>query len=173
MCKAVALGTGIISSQLCGFHCGESAMSSYCKRCTNSICLDCFKKSKELWFTTQRMRLFACQFCGNPIGNDHYAYNLCTKEEIARWNPPIDETVPLTTKKTLRARLSKYRIILTTTKCPGCKMHVNKLDGCDHIECVCGTEFCYRCGKETGYFFDEHICRKLSLIRSRILSLGS
>lgn len=174
LCKAyVVLGTtelaqdggaAVQSSKLCGFYCGKSAITSYCKGCTNSICLDCFKQCKEIWFTTQRMRPFGCQFCGESFPNDHHAYSLCTKEENARWNPPID--VPLPAKKTLRTRLSEYRIILTTTKCPGCKMRVNKIDGCNHIHCICGTEFCYRCGEESEYY-DEHVCRKLKFIRSR------
>jgi hypothetical protein len=154
-----------VSPQLCGFYCGKSAIPRYCVECTNSVCLDCFKKCKEIWFTTQRIRPFGCQFCGEPIGNDHHAYNLCTKEENARWNPPIGEAVT-TTKKTLRTRLSEYRIILTTTKCPGCKMRVKKLDGCNHIQCICGTDFCYRCGEKTDDEY-EHICRKLRFIRSR------
>jgi len=31
-------------------------------------------------------------------------------------------------------------------QCPGCKKWVEKNDGCDHITCLCGYEFCYRCG---------------------------
>lgn len=32
--------------------------------------------------------------------------------------------------------------------CPGCKSVVFKYSGCNHITCVCGTEFCFECGKE-------------------------
>ena len=30
--------------------------------------------------------------------------------------------------------------------CPNCQAMVEKVDGCDHISCVCGTDFCYHCG---------------------------
>uniref|UniRef100_A0A7S2KR67 RBR-type E3 ubiquitin transferase n=1 Tax=Leptocylindrus danicus TaxID=163516 RepID=A0A7S2KR67_9STRA len=30
--------------------------------------------------------------------------------------------------------------------CPGCTMRVQRSDGCNHMTCVCGTEWCYVCG---------------------------
>ena len=43
-------------------------------------------------------------------------------------------------------------------QCPKCKRWVEKIDGCDHIICSCGTPFCYKCGriKERD---DGHFCR--------------
>jgi E3 ubiquitin-protein ligase RNF144 len=31
-------------------------------------------------------------------------------------------------------------------QCPFCKVWVEKSDGCDHMKCRCGMEFCYECG---------------------------
>jgi len=31
-------------------------------------------------------------------------------------------------------------------RCPGCRAVVDKEDGCDHMICRCGCEFCYHCG---------------------------
>ncbi|KAL4474799.1 hypothetical protein ABPG74_001495 [Tetrahymena malaccensis] len=31
-------------------------------------------------------------------------------------------------------------------KCPSCKIWVEKNQGCDHMTCRCGYEFCYKCG---------------------------
>jgi hypothetical protein len=36
-------------------------------------------------------------------------------------------------------------------QCPTCLNMVEKTEGCNHMDCVCGVEFCYRCGK----LFDE------------------
>lgn len=31
--------------------------------------------------------------------------------------------------------------------CPGCKEMIEKSEGCDHMSCECGQEFCYQCGR--------------------------
>jgi E3 ubiquitin-protein ligase RNF144 len=35
-------------------------------------------------------------------------------------------------------------------RCPSCQHVVEKMDGCNFMECICGTEFCYGCGMEYG-----------------------
>ncbi|XP_027149027.1 probable E3 ubiquitin-protein ligase RNF217 [Coffea eugenioides] len=42
-------------------------------------------------------------------------------------------------------------------KCPSCKMHVEKIEGCIHITCRCSYEFCYRCGSK---WTSSHACKK-------------
>ncbi|TGZ80823.1 hypothetical protein EX30DRAFT_307012, partial [Ascodesmis nigricans] len=32
-------------------------------------------------------------------------------------------------------------------ECPGCGEMVEKTQGCNHVRCRCGQEFCYKCGK--------------------------
>ncbi|KIW49609.1 hypothetical protein PV05_11276 [Exophiala xenobiotica] len=36
-------------------------------------------------------------------------------------------------------------------QCPTCLTMVERTDGCNHMDCICGVEFCYRCGR----LFDE------------------
>ena len=33
-------------------------------------------------------------------------------------------------------------------KCPNCSIWVEKKEGCQYIDCKCGTAFCYKCGAE-------------------------
>lgn len=40
-------------------------------------------------------------------------------------------------------------------QCPTCYVLVERVDGCNHIMCVCGIEFCYRCG---AVFDEEDLC---------------
>jgi len=35
-------------------------------------------------------------------------------------------------------------------RCPSCRMIVNKVEGCHHLTCRCGYEFCWLCGKRYG-----------------------
>ncbi|MFN9955782.1 MAG: Rcat domain-containing protein [bacterium] len=35
-------------------------------------------------------------------------------------------------------------------QCYNCKFWVEKTEGCDHMTCKCGAEFCYICGGEYG-----------------------
>uniref|UniRef100_A0A0E0QP44 RBR-type E3 ubiquitin transferase n=1 Tax=Oryza rufipogon TaxID=4529 RepID=A0A0E0QP44_ORYRU len=35
-------------------------------------------------------------------------------------------------------------------RCPRCKFFVDRYEGCSHITCRCGLEFCYGCGQEWG-----------------------
>ena len=43
-------------------------------------------------------------------------------------------------------------------QCPKCKRWVEKISGCNHIQCSCGTAFCYNCGniKQNN---SDHGCR--------------
>ncbi|XP_028252384.1 E3 ubiquitin-protein ligase RNF217 [Parambassis ranga] len=44
-------------------------------------------------------------------------------------------------------------------KCPQCKIHIQRIEGCDHMTCTqCNTNFCYRCGERYRHlrFFGDH-----------------
>ena len=45
-------------------------------------------------------------------------------------------------------------------KCPGCSIWIEKEEGCDHMRCLCGVHFCYKCRgvlcANDPYF---HICK--------------
>lgn len=31
-------------------------------------------------------------------------------------------------------------------RCPGCRVMVQRAEGCFYMSCACGTRFCYECG---------------------------
>ncbi|KAI9093982.1 hypothetical protein K1719_023329 [Acacia pycnantha] len=41
-------------------------------------------------------------------------------------------------------------------RCPRCRFFVEKIDGCTHISCRCGNQFCYGCGSDWN---QHHGCR--------------
>ena len=59
---------------------------------------------------------------------------------------------------TLDAETQEEFLKMGIKTCPGCKGGVMQRDGCDHMSCPCGTEFCFRCqGIFTGYY-SSHNC---------------
>ncbi|KAN0012248.1 hypothetical protein ACTFIU_007546 [Dictyostelium citrinum] len=47
----------------------------------------------------------------------------------------------------LQLSASTLKWILENTKpCPACKIIIEKIDGCNSMDCVCGTNFCFGCG---------------------------
>jgi len=43
---------------------------------------------------------------------------------------------------------------LSYKPCPSCKFWIEKTEGCDHMTCNCGFEFCYNCGNDwKGHVF--------------------
>jgi len=63
-----------------------------------------------------------------------------------------------------------------TKKCPGCGHAVQKNSGCDHIHCVCGTHWCWRCGKKPSERFGiyDHLrnCRGLKVTTKNVTTSG-
>ena len=46
-------------------------------------------------------------------------------------------------------------------RCPYCQRWVEKNEGCNHIACLCGNHFCYRCGAKMNGKIYEHLCKDL------------
>ena len=44
------------------------------------------------------------------------------------------------------------------TRCPQCRYVIEKTDGCDHMDCLCGCEFCYACGETLEYEDNDGDC---------------
>lgn len=47
--------------------------------------------------------------------------------------------------------LTKLWLFMHTKRCPQCGVHVQKVDGCSHMKCVCLYEYCWDCGKVGGF----------------------
>lgn len=45
-------------------------------------------------------------------------------------------------------RLAKLAKEEKWQSCPSCSHMVERTEGCNHMDCVCGVRFCYRCGKK-------------------------
>lgn len=50
-----------------------------------------------------------------------------------------------TARGTTDADFAFVKEIAGTRSCPNCSMRVNRIDGCNHMICPCGTHWCYVC----------------------------
>jgi len=124
---------------------------TYCTNdCVNSIgfihdgipsgkqkCILKCENYKNLGNSSQFRQLCNITFCRECGKSPYHDNELCTfVNEIEFENPDL------------------YR------KCPGCKIWVEKKEGCDHMQCLCGVHFCYKCrdvlNARDPYF---HVCR--------------
>ncbi|KAI1152387.1 hypothetical protein F4825DRAFT_312853 [Nemania diffusa] len=86
-----------------------------------------------------------------PSGCEKAKCHACQRSSCVRHDVPwhSGETCKEYDKRTRKQRksykLSEKHIQKTTKTCPGCKRHVNKYSGCDHITCPCGHEWCWLC----------------------------
>ncbi|XP_071733529.1 E3 ubiquitin-protein ligase RSL1-like [Rutidosis leptorrhynchoides] len=73
----------------------------------------------------------------------------CAQCKVA-WHAGMD-CIEYNQKKDVDASDLKLKKMAKNKKwkrCPSCAYYVEKIDGCNHIKCRCGYEFCYRCGKK-------------------------
>ncbi|GMT24564.1 hypothetical protein PFISCL1PPCAC_15861, partial [Pristionchus fissidentatus] len=61
---------------------------------------------------------------------------------------------------------SETPIISDLVKCPKCCALMQKSEGCNHMRCKCGSEFCYQCGK--GWTSAHYGCKAASFTVSKI-----
>lgn len=93
-----------------------------------------------------------CEYC-RAIHNVHAHKMICPDPKcettfcgICKMSPYHDKSVCQGPKPDPNMDDETYRIMCQTTRpCPGCKARAEKTEGCDHIKCVCGTDWCWRC----------------------------
>lgn len=90
----------------------------------------------------RRMHCPACRttFCGlcrNPwvYGFANHSYQAC--RDYTRLLPPSLEDESLA---------DRFALAALSRACPGCTRRTERIDGCNHISCPCGTQWCYACG---------------------------
>ena len=84
---------------------------------------------------------FICPLCNNEYclfcKNEWHKGMTCQEYKDSKDENKLDE------KFKEFAQGQNYKI------CPKCKFWVEKTEGCNHMKCRCGADFCYKCGKFT------------------------
>ncbi|KAH9126066.1 hypothetical protein AeMF1_003450 [Aphanomyces euteiches] len=151
------------------------ALESACGRCRTRVCEGCARG----WYSEpKRGRLLlathlACPFCRQPPSLGTWKkYNrsfvdILNKLPVMRanyyygWCGSCGDVKEWMEKQCSReAPQSKFECVFCSTPqvgnlphCPGCNAKTEKTEGCDHITCICGQHWCYRCGK--GFLASE------------------
>lgn len=97
-------------------------------------------------------RTRGCFMCDKPI---------CMKcQTDFHGNTPCDQARDEATEKFIRE---------TTKTCPSCEHGVHKTEGCNHMQCRCGVDFCYQCGEQivgsVTLHYDNDVSRSMGLNR--------
>lgn len=80
-------------------------------------------------------------------------------EEAARF----DEQARLVAEQNVRnAESARTRLEMPVKECPKCKVPTQKMYGCNHMTCPCGTHWCWTCGDNMSSARDvyDHLRRK-------------
>jgi hypothetical protein len=82
-----------------------------------------------------RCDLCALLFCTSCAVTFHYGYTCAEFKKL-----PIEQRKPEDASVHRLAKQNKWR------PCPSCNAIVELKQGCNHIYCLCGNEYCYLCG---------------------------
>lgn len=134
---------------VCSLCCDEKSVageSVILAGCSHQGCRACIGKWIEKQESSGKADSPTCPFCRVNI-QDYEVISILGRSFNQRKGPAglgndeIDE-------------LTLHWLNEQTTLCPGCGSRIEKTDGCDHMTCLCGYEFCYQCG-ETHCLCDD------------------
>jgi ariadne-1 len=69
-----------------------------------------------------------------------------TCEDVAEW--------------TVLQQESELYVRKNTKPCPGCRAPIEKAQGCNHMTCTCGVQFCWLCLTQLGQHSERHNCNR-------------
>jgi len=153
---------------------GELVFACGRRGCLQRVCGTCSRSwyAKNKPGTLLYQRAVLCQFCGrvpapnilarisnhlialasfiskNPLNPDVY-YGWCSQclkpKEIATRS--CTEEAPTLNNYKCSDCIIDRSFTVVTKDCPGCKVSIAKISGCNHIECTsCSTHWCWQCG---------------------------
>mmetsp|Transcript_7581 Transcript_7581/g.25788 ORF Transcript_7581/g.25788 Transcript_7581/m.25788 type:complete len:250 (+) Transcript_7581:81-830(+) len=138
-CGVCLENTGLIlkqkaTSSCCGHRFCHGCWTTYVLTSVESgtLFIKCMQPGCGETFTEAGLRRFAGDKYATYVQNKHAAHSDRLKELLAAGGP---------TGEWVRTNVQA---------CPRCHVLVQRSDGCNHIKCRCGHDFCYRCGQSTS-----------------------
>lgn len=157
VCDCVLTDTDI-TALLTGTADNNSTSSGALEKSENSNNNTTFKKYKRFQFLQSHVNARECPYdgCGHlQIGdssNNNTAiicgkcrYTYCLLHANAHPTMTCADYTMMTSKD---LEVNMNFIQETSKPCPSCGRMITKSGGCNHMKCMCGTNFCWLCGKQ-------------------------
>ena len=109
-----------------------------------------------------------CRFAGYLVQNckEEFQCDLCSY----KWKPQrITIFNFFNSNFNLYNEFSDLRVNILSRPCFHCGKYISKIQGCDHITCVCKGEFCYNCLKNWVHHDQSYCNMKRDIIGTNIL----
>ncbi|KIV95634.1 hypothetical protein PV10_03263 [Exophiala mesophila] len=129
-----------------------SVTNEFCDRnptyCDNASCSEYLDPERLV----ASSKFLECPRCNNKM------CSLCKQNSASHTGINNDECRPpeaLMSPGDLRlAKSKKWK------QCPGCRVLVERTEGCAHMICTCGVEFCYDCGEQSDSYDPSCACTR-------------
>mmetsp|Transcript_35344 Transcript_35344/g.31197 ORF Transcript_35344/g.31197 Transcript_35344/m.31197 type:complete len:386 (+) Transcript_35344:83-1240(+) len=116
------------------------------KYCLTPDCDNCIEYDTSHCSTKVKVTKFECDKCNNSWCLScqipwHDGYTSCNQWKRNVKRRKVENVMD---KKYTKWHKQNKKLV---KECPGCKTHVEKNEGCNHMTCHCETEWCWLCGK--------------------------
>lgn len=137
-----------------GIHAVGNLKASYEERGSwiHAWCAECNKSQRLMERECARgapdtLQQWKCEECDEmALTQARLAEELAQREyeRVAR----LGEAGVAAEQRLREARAARMNFECPVKECPGCEVGVQKTYGCDHMECLCGTHWCWACGEK-------------------------
>mmetsp|Transcript_5929 Transcript_5929/g.16099 ORF Transcript_5929/g.16099 Transcript_5929/m.16099 type:complete len:175 (-) Transcript_5929:518-1042(-) len=130
--------------------------------CSHRVCMGCFQGYARNQLNDASFQGdFKCPVCIHPLTPADTGIATQGSEALVRqWKAKLEARKNAAVVDTSKADAERHRkdnalsvnwIDVNATKCPDCKVPIQRSEGCDHMTCnQCSCYFCYRCGVRQG-----------------------
>ncbi|KAJ8112497.1 hypothetical protein OPT61_g5149 [Boeremia exigua] len=102
----------------------------------------------------EALQQWQCEECEDTVRAQARAVEELARAELERAVRFNDGTRAAAERDLQNAMNARKRLEGPVRECPGCKVSVQKMYGCDHITCTCGTHWCWACG-DVGFCAED------------------
>jgi Ring finger domain/IBR domain, a half RING-finger domain len=128
----------------CKICCEESKLATTTfSQCGHKTCPDCITQWIRKAENSGQATLPGCPFCRSLLSKEDIVgilgrpYEPTEKPAIVSNLDDLDE-------------LTRQYLASRAKPCPGCGAYIEKTEGCDKMECLCGYRFCFNCGAQNA-----------------------